>query len=334
MDPFANWLNGYKVPLGKWGEAFFNFIIDHFPLFFDAVSSALTWLIDGIVALLLWLPSPMVLLLLSVCFYLQRSWRLAIGVAFGLLLIANQGLWVATIQTLALVISATVASMVVGLPIGVFLGHRHRLYQVVLPVLDLMQTLPTFVYLIPTLVLFGLGTAPGLVARSFSPFPPLFAPHISALLPYRSRCVMRDGFGHPVGTALEDRGPERASDYHGGVDSVYHAFAFDGRGGCPGWSRRTWCAGCASVGIGRHSDGSGSRTFNSHSCDCARPFPQGSTNLAKSFGGNRGWSQIPCSITRSQILEVYDRNTDNRSHQVKRFWHAGAGGSLRRLSST
>ena len=161
MDRFANWLAEYNIPIGRWGEAFFNFVIEHFALFFDGVSLALTWLINGIVTILLWLPSPLVLLLLTAtCFLLKRSWPLAVCVAAGLLLIANQGLWVETIQTLALVISATATSMVIGLPIGVFLGHRQRLYQVVLPVLDVMQTLPTFVYLIPTLVLFGLGMAP------------------------------------------------------------------------------------------------------------------------------------------------------------------------------
>jgi glycine betaine/proline transport system permease protein len=87
-----------------------------------------------------------------------------IGVVAGFLLIANQGLWLETIQTLALVVCATATSMLIGVPLGIFLGHRERLYRLILPLLDLMQTLPTFIYLIPTLVLFGLGMVPGLVA--------------------------------------------------------------------------------------------------------------------------------------------------------------------------
>ena len=85
-------------------------------------------------------------------------------VVLGLLLIINQGYWNETIESLTLVLSACVVCMGVGVPIGIKLGHKPKLYTFVAPILDLMQTLPTFVYLIPAIVFFGIGMVPGLIA--------------------------------------------------------------------------------------------------------------------------------------------------------------------------
>ena len=95
---------------------------------------------------------------------LQRSWRLTLFVAAALLLIMNQGYWEAMLETLSLVLFSTLISTLIGVPLGVAAAHRPWLYRALHPVLDLMQTLPTFVYLIPTLVLFGLGVVPGLIS--------------------------------------------------------------------------------------------------------------------------------------------------------------------------
>jgi len=78
-------------------------------------------------------------------------------VALALLFIMNQGYWLATLETLSLVAFAAAVSTLLGVPLGIAAAHRPWLYALMRPVLDLMQTLPTFVYLIPTLVLFGLG---------------------------------------------------------------------------------------------------------------------------------------------------------------------------------
>src|SRR5690606_20522936 len=99
----------------------------------------------------------------ALAWWLKRSWKLCLGVLLGLAFIINQGLWAATIQTLVLVVAAATASMAIGVPIGIWAAHNERVYNVLQPVLDLMQTLPTFVYLIPVLILFGLGLAPGLI---------------------------------------------------------------------------------------------------------------------------------------------------------------------------
>ncbi|QPC85339.1 choline ABC transporter permease subunit [Mesorhizobium sp. NBSH29] len=164
MDPFSAFFASWKIPVGAWGKAFFEFLTDNFNAFFRGISGGLNVFLDGTVDGLLVLP-PVVLILLLALFawYLQKSKGLAIGVALGLLFILNQGLWKQTVETLVLVVAAASASMAIGVPLGIWAAHNERIYKVMLPVLDLMQTLPTFVYLIPVLTLFGLGNAPGLI---------------------------------------------------------------------------------------------------------------------------------------------------------------------------
>ena len=95
---------------------------------------------------------------------LHRSVGLTLFVIAALLFILNQGLWKETMETLALVASATLASVLIGVPLGIVAGHRPTFNAALRPVLDAMQTLPNFVYLVPTLVLFGLGVVPGLIS--------------------------------------------------------------------------------------------------------------------------------------------------------------------------
>jgi glycine betaine/proline transport system permease protein len=132
---------------------------------FDALSDALEALIDAV----LWVlqtPHPLVVVAIfaAIAFALQRSWKIALFVVLGFLFILNQGYWEETTESLTLVLSACLVCMGVGVPIGIAAAHRPRLYTAMRPVLDLMQTLPTFVYLIPAIVFFGIGMVPGLIA--------------------------------------------------------------------------------------------------------------------------------------------------------------------------
>jgi choline ABC transporter permease protein len=106
----------------------------------------------------------LILAITALTWWLRRSLPLTVFVPAALLFIVNQGYWAATLETLSLVIVAAVVSAIIGVPLGIAAAHRPRLYAALRPVLDLMQTLPTFVYLIPTLVLFGLGVVPGLIS--------------------------------------------------------------------------------------------------------------------------------------------------------------------------
>src|SRR6202042_3243800 len=125
---------------------------------FDGVSAIIRGSVNGLTFLLVAIPSwVLVLGLAALTWLLRRSIALVIFVILALLFIMNQGYWVPTMETLSLVIAAALVSALVGVPLGIAAAHRPRLYATLRPVLDLMQTLPTFVYLIPTLVLFGLG---------------------------------------------------------------------------------------------------------------------------------------------------------------------------------
>ncbi len=164
MDPISQFVASWKIPIGAWGKALFTFLTDNFNIFFRGFSNGLNFLLDGLVDGLLLVPPVLLAALLALlAWYLQRSRSLAIGVLLGLLFIINQGLWKQTVETLVLVVAAAAASMAIGVPIGIWAAHKPKVYRVLLPILDLMQTLPTFVYLIPVLTLFGLGNAPGLV---------------------------------------------------------------------------------------------------------------------------------------------------------------------------
>ncbi len=160
-----DWLTQSKIPLGKWIEAGVDFVNEHAAWLFDLVSEGLEFLIQGLVDIMHWMhPLALVLFFSALAYWLHRSWRLVALIVVSLLLVINIGYWDETLETLALVVCATVLCMVVGVPTGIAAAHRPWLYTILRPVLDLMQTIPTFVYLIPTLVLFGLGVVPGLIS--------------------------------------------------------------------------------------------------------------------------------------------------------------------------
>jgi glycine betaine/proline transport system permease protein len=164
MDPVSKFMVDHKIPIGAWGKAFFGFLTDNFDTVFRAFSNGLNFLLDGLVSILLMVPPVLLALVIAaLAWLLQRSRPLAIAVFLGLIFIINQNLWKQTVQTLVLVVAAATMAMAIGVPLGIWAAHKPKVYRVMLPVLDLMQTLPTFVYLIPVLTLFGLGNAPGLI---------------------------------------------------------------------------------------------------------------------------------------------------------------------------
>lgn len=160
-----DWLTDNKIPVGKVAKTINDWMNDNLGGFFDAISAVMEALIKAI----LWClqsPHPLVIvgLFIALAWYLQRSWKVCLGVLVGFLFILNQGYWEETTESLTLILSACVVCMGLGVPIGIAAAHRPRLYAAMVPVLDLMQTLPTFVYLIPAIVFFGLGMVPGLIA--------------------------------------------------------------------------------------------------------------------------------------------------------------------------
>ena len=167
-----DWLTETKIPIGRWAGDGVDWLTANAAWFFDGLAGIVNALISGI----LWVlqtPHPLVVVAVfaAIAWILQRSWWTVAGVVLGFLFIMNQGYWEETTETLTLVLSAVVVCMGVGVPIGIAAAHRPRLYAALRPVLDLMQTLPTFVYLIPAIVFFGIGMVPGLIATAIFVIP-------------------------------------------------------------------------------------------------------------------------------------------------------------------
>ncbi|USG61827.1 choline ABC transporter permease subunit [Sneathiella marina] len=159
------WLTDHKIPLGNWIRDGVNLLLDHGAWIFDSFSDALAFLIDGMVDIMLWCPPLLLVGLFALGAYaLHRSWKLSLLIVACLLLVINLGYWEETVRTLGLIIFATLTCVIVGVPLGILAAHRPRFYTVLRPILDLMQTIPTFVYLIPTMIMFGLGVVPGLIS--------------------------------------------------------------------------------------------------------------------------------------------------------------------------
>src|SRR5690625_1128174 len=177
-----DWIRSYKIPIGAWAQAVVDWLIVNAAWFFDGLAFGLGRVIQA----MLWClqtPSPLAVIaaIAILSWFLRRSIGFTIFVIAGLLLIANQGYWTDTTETLALVLASTIVCMGVGVPVGIAAARRPWLYTILQPVLDLMQTIPTFVYLIPALILLGLGMMPGLVATVVFAIPaPIRLTHLGA----------------------------------------------------------------------------------------------------------------------------------------------------------
>ena len=160
-----NWLTDNKIPIDDAAEAVFDWLLINAGWLFDGLAVAMEWLIDAI----LWVlqtPHPLIVIAVfgALTWAIQRNWKTPLLIVLGFLFILNQDYLEETTESLTLVLSACVVCMGVGVPIGIAAAHRPRMYRYMAPVLDLMQTLPTFVYLIPAIVFFGIGMVPGLIA--------------------------------------------------------------------------------------------------------------------------------------------------------------------------
>ena len=163
MEQFVAWVTDHKIPVGTWVTQLFALVKNGSGT--EAIRSAVGFVVDGLTDVLAAVPAPLMILgIAALAYALRRSWPLALFAMLALTFILNQGYWQATVETLALVLCSAAVATAIGVPLGIAAAHRPWLGQALRPLLDLMQTLPTFVYLIPTLILFGLGTVPGLIS--------------------------------------------------------------------------------------------------------------------------------------------------------------------------
>jgi len=138
--------------------------------FFDPLLAFLVWFEK----LMLATPWPLMIIILAALVYAgARSWAMVIGTVLVLLLAGYLGMWEDTMRTLSIISVATIICIVIGIPLGIIMSKSDRLQSVVTPALDFMQTVPSFVYLIPIVMLLGIGRVPGLIAVCIYAIPPV-----------------------------------------------------------------------------------------------------------------------------------------------------------------
>lgn len=162
-----------RIHVGQWLEDLVDWLNDHVGPLFDFIDWLLkSVLYDHIDAALLWVPPLVMAVLLAAISTLVRSWRFGLATLVGMLFIQSMRLWPEAIDTLSLVIIAAGIAMVLALPIGILAARSQAASNVIRPVMDFMQTMPAFVYLLPALFLWSIGVTPGIVATIVFAMPP------------------------------------------------------------------------------------------------------------------------------------------------------------------
>lgn len=161
-----------KIPVGDALQDFFDWLTTHLGGFFDAVSNVIGSAVDGFISLLE-APDPVVLaLIFALIGMLVKGWKFALVGLLGLMFIISMGQWAAAMQTLALVLVATLVAVLIAIPAGVLAARRRWASAVLRPVMDLMQTMPAFVWLVPVVTLFSIGVVPAVIATIIFALPP------------------------------------------------------------------------------------------------------------------------------------------------------------------
>lgn len=154
----------FRIPLGTWVDAFVDWLTSALGGFFDVLSvimKALYGALDFVVGAP---PFWAVIVVLGVIAFLAKGWKLALGTVIGLLIIVGVDEWENAMDSLALVLLASIVALVIAIPLGIWAARNDTASKVIRPILDFLQTMPAFVYLIPALMLFGIGVVPGIVA--------------------------------------------------------------------------------------------------------------------------------------------------------------------------
>lgn len=150
-----------------------GWVVEHCRPFFQAVRTPIDATLSGVTDALLAVPMPVLVLVIALLSWQFASRKLAVGSAISLLLVAALGIWSEAMVTLALVLTSLLFCVVIGLPVGIVLASSDRAQRWMRPLLDAMQTTPAFVYLVPVVMLFGIGNVPGVIVTIVFALPPL-----------------------------------------------------------------------------------------------------------------------------------------------------------------
>lgn len=165
-------MDGFRIPVGSWVDAGVDWVRDNLSGVLDLVAVVVRFLVGGLSDVLLAAPIVVVIVVAAALAWLLRSWKLALGTVIGFALILAMGQWVTAMQTLALVLVATVVAVAVSVPLGIWSARNPTVRAILKPVLDFMQTMPAFVYLIPAITFFSIGVVPGVVSTVIFALPP------------------------------------------------------------------------------------------------------------------------------------------------------------------
>ena len=162
-----------RIPIGKTIEYGIELITEHFSFatkaFADVTETGIRFLVDG---MMFFPPWVLILFFTVLAWYISRRKGIALFTILGLSLIWNMGLWAPTVSTIALVLISTLIAMLIGLPLGILSALNTKAYKVIMPILDVMQTMPAFVYLIPAIPFFGLGPVGAIFSTVIFSMPP------------------------------------------------------------------------------------------------------------------------------------------------------------------
>lgn len=163
-----------KWPLADWTNSAVDWLVVNYGDVFEAAANGLLSVLVQLESLLRGAPWWLIVLIVAaMTYHASRRIGLTIGMVVAMVLIGSLGLWDKAMQTLALMLVATAIQIMIGIPVGIMMSRSDRLRAIVLPILDAMQTMPSFVYLIPALMLFGLGKVPAIFATVIYAVPPL-----------------------------------------------------------------------------------------------------------------------------------------------------------------
>jgi ABC-type proline/glycine betaine transport system permease subunit len=161
-----------KIPLGKWVESLEHWLEVHAGPVFEVIKIAIGGTVTALEQSFLLVPAILLILIVTLLAYFIGNWKIAVFALIGLCLVLNLGYWDHTMQTLALVLTASIISILLGVPLGIWCARKNRVQNVLTPLLDFMQTMPAFVYLLPAVAFFSLGVVPGVIASVIFSIPP------------------------------------------------------------------------------------------------------------------------------------------------------------------
>ncbi|WP_303984398.1 ABC transporter permease [Niallia circulans] len=161
-----------KLPVADWIDSFVAWLTTTFEVLFDGITAVLEFVVNILVGFFGFIPPILLTILLTLLAWKLANKKIALFTLIGLLLVDNLGYWEPMIDTLALVLSAVFISIIIGVPLGIWASQNSTVRNIVIPILDFMQTMPAFVYLIPAIFFFSIGVVPGVVASVIFAMPP------------------------------------------------------------------------------------------------------------------------------------------------------------------